>query len=91
MLQNIYKKALDRLPEGVFVFDDKLRVKFTNAAFRRSCSDGAKNIGALSAVLGCKEGKKCGENAACEYCAFTVPCVRRLLKMRKKRKRYTPT
>ena len=70
MLQNIYKKALDRLPEGVFVFDDKLRVKFTNAAFRRSCSDGAKNIGALSAVLGCKEGKKCGENAACEYCAF---------------------
>ena len=70
MLSGTYKKILDKMPEGVFVFDDKLRVKFTNAAFRRSCSDGAKNIGALSEVLGCGENAKCGEGTACSYCAF---------------------
>ena len=70
MLNGTYKKILDRMPEGVFVFDEKLRVKFTNAAFRRSCSDGAKASGSLSKVLGCDDGRKCGEKDACEYCAF---------------------
>ena len=70
MLNGTYKKILDRMPEGVFVFDDKLRVKFTNAAFRRSCSDGAKPSGSLSKVLGCDDGRKCGEKEACQYCAF---------------------
>lgn len=70
MWNRTYKKILDRLPEGVFVFDDKLRVIFTNAAFRRSCSDGAKLKGSLGGVLGCGEKGKCGEGSACEYCAF---------------------
>ncbi len=42
MLNGTYKKILDRMPQGVFAFDRKLRVKFTNAAFQRSFSDGTK-------------------------------------------------
>ncbi len=70
MWKGTYKKIFDRMPEGVFVFDDKLRVKFTNAAFRRSCSDGAKSVGTIAEVLGCGENGKCGTGGACEYCAF---------------------
>ena len=65
-----YKKVLNAMPEGVFVFDDKLRVKFTNAAFRRSFADGVKQSGTLAQTLGCNETGKCGEGASCEYCAF---------------------
>ena len=65
-----YKKILDRMPQGVFVFDDKLRVKFTNAAFRRSFSDGAKAQGVLAQVVGCRESSTCGEGAYCAQCAF---------------------
>ncbi|MBS1401285.1 MAG: SpoIIE family protein phosphatase [Firmicutes bacterium] len=71
MLGGLYKKILNRMPAGVFVFDDKLRVLFTNAAFRRSFSDKAKGKGSLKEVLGCEEsGEKCGEGASCVYCAF---------------------
>ena len=70
MWNGTYQKVLDRMPEGVFVFDKKLRVKFTNAAFRRSCSDGAKIKGTLSEVLGCTEKDKCGKGTACQFCAF---------------------
>ena len=70
MLTSTYKKVLDGLPEGVFVFDEKLRVRFTNAAFRRSFSDMAKPQGALAQVLACGENGKCGEGNACGYCAF---------------------
>lgn len=69
MWNGTYKKILDGMPEGVFVFDRKLRVKFTNAAFRRSCSDGALSKGNLSKVLGCGD-KRCGEGENCKYCAF---------------------
>ena len=65
-----YKKILDRMPQGVFVFDDKLRVKFTNAAFRRSFSEGVKAQGTLAQALGCREEGKCGEGAYCGQCAF---------------------
>ena len=65
-----YKKILDRMPQGVFVFDDKLRVKFTNAAFRRSFSDGVKSQGTLAQAVGCREESKCGEGAYCTQCAF---------------------
>ncbi|MBQ8685366.1 MAG: SpoIIE family protein phosphatase [Clostridia bacterium] len=70
MTLNGYKKALDRIPEGVFVFDDRLRVKFTNAAFRRAFSDTAKRNGTLAQALACGESGKCGEGKNCEYCAF---------------------
>ena len=58
------------MPEGVFVFDDKLRVSFTNAAFRRSFAGVLKGKTTLAGALGCKETGKCGENAACAYCTF---------------------
>ena len=65
-----YKKILDAMPQGVFVFDDKLRVKFTNAAFRRSFSGAAKRKGTLAQVLDCKQGIKCGDGGVCGGCAF---------------------
>ena len=58
------------MPQGVFVFDDKLRVKFTNAAFRRSFSEGVKSQGTLAQAVGCPETGKCGEGAYCAQCAF---------------------
>ena len=64
-----YKKILDGIPSGVFVFDDKLRVKYTNAAFRRSFSEKAKPKGTLSETLGCNEGV-CGQSPACSFCSF---------------------
>ncbi|MBR2623357.1 MAG: hypothetical protein IKD15_03940, partial [Clostridia bacterium] len=70
MLDGRYKKILDRMPQGVFVFDDKLRVKFTNAAFRRSFSDGARAQGTLSQALACREERKCGEGTYCHQCTF---------------------
>ena len=65
-----YRKILDRMPEGMFVFDNKMRVKFTNASFRRSFSDGAKQSGTLASVLACGEKGKCGTGTACGYCTF---------------------
>lgn len=40
MTVKTYKKIFDALPDGAFVFDDKLRVKFTNVAFRRAFLEG---------------------------------------------------
>lgn len=70
IMNGSYKKILDAMPQGVFVFDRKLRVKFTNAAFRRSFSDGAKSKGSLAQALACTQGEKCGEGAVCGACAF---------------------
>ena len=70
MWYGTYKKILEGLPSGVFVFDDKLRVKYTNTAFRRSFSEKAKRKGSLSDALACTETGACGTNSACEYCAF---------------------
>ena len=65
-----YKKILDRIPEGVFVFDNKLRIQFTNTAFCRAFTSNAKKGGTLSQAVGCVEKGKCGESASCGYCAF---------------------
>ena len=70
MRNGTYKKILDRVPEGVFVFDDKLRVKYTNAAFRRLFSSAAKSVGTLAETIACSETGACGEGASCEYCTF---------------------
>lgn len=70
MTSGTFKKLFDRLPQGVFVFDDQLRVKFTNAAFRRSFSEQAKPKGTLAQALACGETGVCGQSAACDYCAF---------------------
>ena len=65
-----YKKILDGMPQGVFVFDSKLRVRFTNAAFRRSFSEKAMEKGSLAQGLACSQGVKCGEGAVCGGCVF---------------------
>lgn len=70
MTNGRYKKILDTMPQGVFVFDDKLRVKFTNAAFRRSFSNKVNKAGSLAQTLGCQETGKCGEGAFCSKCVF---------------------
>jgi hypothetical protein len=70
MTLKTYEKIFDAFPQGVFVFDDKLRVKFVNAAFRRAFFDDAKKKGTLKSVLGCAEEGKCGESERCAYCAF---------------------
>ena len=70
MLQSTLKKVFDRLPEGVFVFDDKYRVKFTNAAFQRAFAQNGKGKSSLARAVGCGEEGKCGEGASCTYCAF---------------------
>ena len=70
MTISAYKKILDRMPQGVFVFDHKLRVQFTNAAFRRSFGETPKQKNPLRVALNCKENGDCGNNAACAFCAF---------------------
>ncbi len=70
MLEGRYKRILNAIPEGIFVFDDKLRVKFTNAAFRRSFADVEKGKGELSKLIACGETEGCGKGASCAYCAF---------------------
>ena len=53
MRNGTYKKILDKLSQGVFVFDEKLRVQYVNAAFRRAFSDAARVGGTLAQALGC--------------------------------------
>ncbi len=70
MLGNAYKNILERLPEGVFVFDEKLRIKFMNAAFRRSFFVEKNKPAPLNAALSCAKSAKCGESESCAYCVF---------------------
>lgn len=69
MTSKTLKKLFDALPQGAFVFDDKLRVKFTNAAFRHSFGN-YKIVKTLKDALGCKENGVCGGGQSCGYCAF---------------------
>ncbi|MBQ8320291.1 MAG: SpoIIE family protein phosphatase [Clostridia bacterium] len=70
MFGKTYKKILDGFPDGVFVFDDKLRIRFMNAAFRRSFFIEKNRKGPLPLVLSCGKDATCGSLAACAYCAF---------------------
>jgi len=70
MFDTKYRKILDAMPEGVFVFDEKMRVKYTNPSFRRSFSESAKPKGNLKEVLACNQSGVCGEAEVCKYCAF---------------------
>ena len=69
MTSKTFKKLFDALPQGVFVFDEKLRVRFANAAFMRSFGS-LKNAKTLKSVLNCKETSVCGAGQSCGYCAF---------------------
>lgn len=67
-LGGIYKRALDRLPVGVFIFDKKLRLQFANGAFRRlfpAYKDGTN----LRALLSCNK-KECGKGEDCPFCTL---------------------
>ena len=68
MTSRTLKKILNALPQGAFVFDDKLRMKFINAAFLRSFG-GVKGK-TLKQALSCGEELACGQGSACGYCAF---------------------
>ncbi len=70
MFDGRYKKILDAMPQGVFVFDNRLRVLFTNAAFRRSFNDNKKGKGGLQSSIACGESGECGKGASCAYCTF---------------------
>ena len=70
MLDGKYRKILDAMPEGVFVFDDKMRVRYTNPSFRRSFSQDARSKGGLKEVLSCTQQEECGKAEVCKYCAF---------------------
>ena len=70
MTKNTFKKLFDALPFGVFVFDDKLRVKFTNLAFRRSFPVAKTKINSIADAISCGELTACGGSKNCEYCAF---------------------
>ncbi len=52
------------------MFDNKLRVLFTNAAFRRSFNENKKTSGKLQGSIACGETGACGEGSACGYCTF---------------------
>ncbi len=70
MLDAKYRKILDAIPDGVFAFDDKMRVTYTNPSFRRSLSQSAKPKGGLKEVLSCAQEGNCGEGNGCRFCAF---------------------
>ena len=70
MQNKLYKKLLERLPEGVMAFDKSLRVRYVNAAFCRAFFvDKTKEKGTLAEALSCKAGKVCGSYQSCNYCA----------------------
>ena len=70
MQNKLYKKLLERLPEGVMAFDKSLRVRYVNAAFCRAFFvDKTKEKGTLAEALSCKAGKACGSYQSCNYCA----------------------
>lgn len=70
MLGANYKKILEAMPAGVFAFDKKGKILFTNAAFRRSFPNGGKKKGKLKKVLGCQSDNACGESENCNYCSM---------------------
>ena len=71
MLARVYKAVIDKMPAGVFAFDRKGKILFTNAAFSRSFPAIAKRKGSLKAVIACEEtARRCGESENCAYCAF---------------------
>jgi hypothetical protein len=70
MFNSLYKKVLERLPEGVMAFDKSLRVRYVNAAFCRAFFVEKKSgKGSLAEVLSCSFGKTCGKTPNCKYCA----------------------
>ena len=68
MLLTAYKKVLDKFPDGVIVFDRKLRVKYVNAAFCRAFFLPNALKGELSKALSCDKSSRCGGAPVCARC-----------------------
>lgn len=66
-MPNLYKTVLDNIPTAVLAVDGKMRVRYTNRAFREYFRSG-RGSGSFRDVLSCKEGGKCGEGVRCAYC-----------------------
>lgn len=58
------------MPAGVFAFDGKGKILFTNAAFRRSFPAGGRKTGELRKVIGCPSEENCGKSENCRYCSL---------------------
>ena len=70
ILNGTYKKILDAMPEGVFVFDDKLRVKFTNAAFDVLVRTARKGKVRLARCLAVMRTALAGKRRAVSFARF---------------------
>ena len=67
---NLYKAVLDGVPTAAVVVDKKLKVRYTNRAFREAFRS-VKTKGELRGVISCGEKKgACGSGVKCAYCAF---------------------
>lgn len=66
-MPNLYKTVLDNIPTAVLAVDGKMRVRYTNRAFREYFRSG-RGSGSFRDVLSCKEGGKCGKGVKCAYC-----------------------
>lgn len=66
---NLYKAVLDNIPTAAVVVDKKVRVRYTNRAFREAFRS-VKEKGSLRSVISCgeKEGA-CGTGVRCAYCS----------------------
>lgn len=65
---NLYKSVLDNIPTAAIVVDKKLKVRYTNRAFREAFRS-VKDRGELRGVIACGEKDCiCGEGVRCAYC-----------------------
>lgn len=68
-MSNLYRDVLDEIPTAAIVVDKKLKVRYTNRAFRASFRS-KKTKGDLRDVIFCGESDgKCGEGVRCAYCS----------------------
>lgn len=67
-MPNLYKAVLDAVPTAAVVVDKKLRVRYTNRAFREAFRS-LKAKGTLRDVIACTEKTLvCGNGVRCAYC-----------------------
>ena len=66
---NLYKGVLDNIPTGAIVVDTRMRVRYTNRAFRE-CFRASRAKGSLKETTGCLSEEECGKGVRCAYCAI---------------------
>ncbi|MGN1076932.1 MAG: SpoIIE family protein phosphatase [Candidatus Gallimonas sp.] len=69
-MSDLYKTILDNIPTAAIVADGKMRVRYTNRAFREYFRS-KKAKGSFRDVISCdEEEKECGKGVKCAYCTF---------------------